>query len=143
MMTAKEYLMQIRTLDSMIKNIEDEIQSLREETASLRSAWPDGQPRGTGTTDPVGAQAVKIADQLTTAERTHLTYMREMYRKREEILNVIEQVNDGECQRLLYLRYVQGYSWEAIAEDIDKSRQWTCTAIHSKALQIVEKILST
>ena len=142
-MTAKEYLMQIRKLNTIISNIDDEIQQLRAETASIRSAWPDGQPHGHGTTDPVGAQAAKLADDLSNAEYRHLQFRRELWRKRMEIIEAIGKVEHADCNRLLYLRYVQCERWEQIAVEMDFSYQWVAGGLHSIALKEFEKVLSS
>lgn len=141
-MTAKEYLMQIRKLNSDIQNIDDEIKKLREETASLRSAWPDGQLHGTGTTDPTGRVAVQLADELADAERRHVQCRRKLWRKRLEVIEAIRKVERADCSRLLYLRYVQCERWEQIAVEMDFTYQWVAGGLHSIALKEFEKILA-
>ena len=60
--TAQKYLEQIQRIRATISNLDSQIERLRNEEASVRSAWTDGQPHGTGTTDPVGNAAAKLAD---------------------------------------------------------------------------------
>lgn len=141
-MTAKEYLLQIKQLNAQIKNVEDEIHSLREKEISIRTSWPDGQPHGSGTTDPTGEMAVRLADQLLDLEETSLRLQTALWRKRNEILETLGKVKTAEHNRLLYLRYVQSETWEQIAVDMHYTYQWVAGPLHGNALLELEKILT-
>jgi len=141
-MTAKEYLLQIKQLNAQIKNVEDEIHSLREKEISIRASWPDGQPHGSGTTDPTGEMAVRLADQLLDLEETSLRLQTALWRKRNEILETLGKVKTAEHNRLLYLRYVQSETWEQIAVDMHYTYQWVAGPLHGNALLELEKILT-
>lgn len=139
-MKAKDYLMQCRQIEEQILQIDAEIQSLRDEQILLRSPWPDGQPHGTGKSDPVGNQAAKIADQIQTLEVKQLKKRGELWLKRSEIIETIGMVQDEVLNRLLWLRYVQGVSFEEVAVDMHYSYRHV-TRLHGEALQRVEKIM--
>lgn len=139
-MTAKEYLMQVRVLASKVRSLDEEITALREEQASIRSAWPDGQPHGSGTTDPTGMMATRLADQLLRAETELISLRSQLWAKRMSIIDTISKVTKAEHNRLLYLRYVQCRSWEEIAVEMHYTYRWI-TSLHGQALQEVEKIL--
>lgn len=143
-MTAKEYLQQIEKLKAMIRNSDDLIQDLRSQEISVRSAWPDGQPHGTGTTDPVGKAAAKLADELSDAEYNQLQLRRALYRKQIEITETLSLLERPEHNRLLFLRYVEGWTWDEIAEDMERTYQWVANSVsglHGNALRELEKIL--
>lgn len=139
-MTAKEYLSQIRILDTRITNIEAEIREIREHSATLKSAWPDGQPHGSGTTDPTAAQAIKLAEKLEKLEYLKVTLKLQLWHKRAEIVDVIDQVQDADCNRILYLRYVECRHWEEIEDDVHISRAHLFRK-HDEALRLVEEII--
>lgn len=139
-MKAKDYLMQCRQIEEQILQIDAEIQSLRDEQILLRSSWPDGQPHGTGKSDPVGNQAAKIADQIQKLEIKQLKKRGELWLKRAEIIETIGLVQDEVLNRLLWLRYVQGVSFEEVAVDMHYSYRHV-TRLHGEALQRVEKIM--
>jgi len=50
------------------------------------------------------------------------------------ILDSIMAVNDGELQRLLYLRYIKFWGWEQIAEMMQYSLDHTKGRLHGSAL---------
>lgn len=141
-MTAKEYLSQVRVLDKQNKALELELEALREEAGNLKSMWPDGQPHGTGTTDPVATEAVKLAEQADKLEIEYRRRLFEIRKKRFEILTLLENVDDAECHDLLCQRYVRCLRWEQIAVNMEKSYQWVAGPLHSKALQLVARLLS-
>lgn len=141
-MTAKEYLSQIKYLQSMIRNLEDEIKALQTERFTIRSAWPDGQPHGTGITDPVGEQAAKLADEISKAEDGLVKWRAELLRKELEVIRTIGRVTNEDQNRLLFLRYVMGARWEQIAVDLGYSYQWVAGPLHGEALKKIEEILS-
>lgn len=139
-MKAKDYLMQCRQIEQQILQIDAEIQQLRDEQILLRSPWPDGQPHGTGKSDPVGNQAAKIADQIQKLEIKQLKKRGELWLKRSEIIETIGMVEDEALNRLLWLRYVQGVSFEEVAVDMHYSYRHV-TRKHGEALLQVEKVL--
>lgn len=139
-MKAKDYLLQCRQIEEQIQQIDAEIQSLRDEQILLRSPWPDGQPHGTGKSDPVGNQAAKIADQIAELEVKALKKRGELWLKRAEIIETIGLVQDEALNRLLWLRYVQGVSFEEVAVDMHYSYRHV-TRLHGEALQRVEKFM--
>lgn len=139
-MTAKEYLNQLKAIDARIRSIDRDIEVLRTEQISLRSAWPDGQPHGTGISDPVAMQAVKVADELGKLEVTQMKWRWELMRKRVEISNTIAMLNDGVLQQILYDRYVERKSFEQIAVDIGYSWRHTIR-LHGTALFRIQEII--
>ena len=140
-MSAKEYLMRIRILDTKIKNLDSEIRDLRSEIITVRSSWPDGQPHGTGISNPVESAVEKLIDQLADIERQHIMLQSKLWSARNEVIETIGKVSHAEYNRLLYLRYVQGEMWEQIAVDMGYTYQWVAGPLHSNALQEVEDIL--
>ena len=140
-MEAKEYLQQIENLNEQIKNLDDEIKDLRNEIITVRSSWPDGEIHGTGGTSPVEAAVEKLIDGLTQIELKHLMLQSQLWSKRNEIINTISELSNPDHNRLLYLRYVQLKIWEEIAVDMHFSYQWVSGALHSNALQELQKIL--
>lgn len=139
-MKAKDYLLQIRILDTRLKNIEAEIREISEQSASLRSAWPDGLPHGSGTSDPTAAKAIKLADRLQELQYQQIEVRSQLWHKRAEIVKVIGMVEDADCERLLYLRYVDCRQWEEIEDDVHISRAHLFRK-HDEALGIVEDLL--
>lgn len=154
---AKEYLGQYMITVARLKNVEASLQEIRTELANLtsveiRSAWPDGQPHGTGTTDPVGERAAADADAELGRERDRLRSLlrdlevrelrarSDLWKKRNEIENVVGKVSDPVYNRLLHMRYIEGETMERIAVDIGFSWRHT-NRLHSEALQIVAGIL--
>lgn len=140
-MLAKEYLQQVKNIDYQIKNLDDEIKQLRSEIITIRSAWPDGQPHGTGASDPVGNTATKLADKLDDLEHKHMDMLSKLWHKRTEIVNTIGKMQHAEYNRLLYLRYVKLEMWEQIAVDMHYTYQWVAGSLHSNALEELQQIL--
>lgn len=141
-MTAKEYLSQIKTLQKKNDALEQELEAIREEAGNLQSPWPDGQPHGTGTTDPVATEAVRLAEQRNKMEEEYRRRLFDIRKKRYEILNTLEGIEDAECHELLCQRYVRCLRWEQIAVNMEKSYQWVAGPLHSKALQLVARLIS-
>ena len=140
-MNAKEYLMQIRMLDNKIKNLDEEIRDIRSEIITVRSSWPDGQPHGTGVSNPVESAVVKLRDQLEEMEHRMMALRSQLWSTRNDVIETIGKVTQAEYNRLLYLRYVQGKMWEQIAVDMGYTYQWVAGPLHSNALQEIDEIL--
>ena len=140
-MTTKQYLNQIRTLEARTKAINAELDAIRDEVGTLGSPWPDGQPHGSGKTDPVAAEAVKLAEQMKRLEAEYRRKLFEIQRKRMEIITLLDGIGDAECHDLLCQRYVRCERWEQIAVNMGHSYQWVAGPLHSKALALVAALI--
>lgn len=56
---------------------------------------------------------------------------------RQEIRAALNQLEDENLKLLMEYRYIDGMTWEQIAEKMDYSRQWIFS-LHGKALQKIE-----
>lgn len=156
-MDAKKYLMQVRTINARLKYIDSIIDKLRadiesETDVSIKSAWPDGQPHGTKTTDPTGTTASRLADkinmrrkalqeQLLEYEYDQIQVRSELWRVQAEILDVISQVQDSVLFNILTSRYLDGRSFEWIAVNVNYTYRHVIN-LHGKALAEVQAILN-
>lgn len=154
---AKAYLGQIRLMMARERLLQAEINVIRSELenvdVSIRSSWPDGQPHGSGKTDPVGEKAAvdvdaqiherrkKLLNQLQDIELRLLRSKSDVYRKRLEVIENIEKVDDAECIDLLYLRYVRCETWEQIAVSMGFTYQWVAGRLHDKALKLMVDVM--
>jgi len=132
-MNAKEYLSQVFRLDRKINN------KLRH-TVSLREM----ATRGTGS---IHAQRVSGTDKHSVMENavTRLvdleheinTDIDKLVALKLELAVFISQVDNQVCKMLLELRYLEGSTWEEVAEQIGydlRSVYW----LHGKTLQELE-----
>lgn len=113
-MTAKEYLGQAR-------NIDNEIQSMLEEVAVLRSmaekttAVITGMPsNATRNTSQLSDTIAKIIDREEKIDRE----IDRLVDLRSEIYESVQQVEDRDARRVLYLRYMSYRSWAEIATEM-------------------------
>lgn len=156
-MTAKEYLMQYRVIQAKLRAIESMLRDIREEltglgVGSIRSPWPDGQPHGTGTTDPTGSEAIRAADMMTIERREKLRDQladlevreykarSELWQQRIQIEETIGAVKDPTYNEVLHRRYIEGQTFELIAVEMHYSWRHTIR-LHGEALLEVEKII--
>lgn len=155
-MKAKQYLNQIRQLEKKCEILQDAIDdicvSIEAVDVSIRSSWPDGQPHGTGRTDPVGSKAARdvdsqIMERRLELKRKLLDYKLELSRRqteyseaRQDAIRILDKVEDGILHDLLYRRYIKGESFERIAVEIGYSWRHTIR-LHGDALQKVDAIL--
>jgi len=133
-MTAKEYLLQYR--EAMRR-----VQAITEHLAELRAIAERITPNYSGNGgnhqvgDKVGSTAAKIVDAeaKTAAEIDRLTALE------AEIIGTIDRVQEP-YRTLLYERYVNGLTFEAIAVRMDYSwRQ--IIRLHGQALQYAQDVI--
>ena len=135
-MTAKEYLMQYKSIAARISGIEADIEALRADRVSLSVNY-DGMPRSRTPGDGVARAAIKLAD----IEAELISVKAEAWDIRREITRTIRKVENAECQEVLRERYIEGETWERIAEEMNYSVRQIHN-IHGKALRAVEKIIA-
>ena len=127
----KRLLRRYRAASAEIDDLLRERESWRERGLALTARLSD-MPRGGGVPDKTGDAAVSIAD----IDAMILRRTEELARRRADIGRMISSVEDDTLRRLLYLRYIEGCTWEAIAERMQYSYQWVCI-LHGRALEAI------
>ena len=135
-MNAKEYLLRYKLMTTKIETAERELADLREKSTAV-AVNLDGMPHGSRLSDRTARLAAEIAD-----SETALTDMRaQAERIRRDILRTLDKLSDPTDYKLLYLRYVRGYKWEAVAAELCYSYQWTSGHLHDHALESLQAVL--
>ena len=135
---AKEYLQQIKELDTAIKAKQDEIYKL-ECLATSITAPSDREPVQTSNiSDKVGSLGAKIADLQKELEQEKLNFIEQL----QERISVIERLKLENIllYYVLHRRYISYCSFKEIAKDICYSYDYT-RELHNLALRKVEKFL--
>lgn len=134
-MTPKEYLMQYRKLSARLENIEKNLNQMKDERESLTISY-DGMPKGTAISDKTARLATFIVDK----ENELLDTKYELVAMQREISKAIAKVENADYSRLLYMRYIDGLTWEEIAVNLHFTWRHVLR-LHGRALQEVGKIL--
>lgn len=135
-MTAKEYLRQYKLMTARIRNREHDLAELREERESI-SINLDGMPHGTSLSD----KTARLAAQLADAEEEIIELRSEAWSIRMEIVRTLNRIQTPEYNTLLYLRYIEGKTWEQIAVEMHYTFRHT-TRLHGDALREVDAVLA-
>ena len=135
-MTAQEYLGQVKKLDALIGSKLSEIRNLKDVATSTTAALRLDNAHGKGmTSDKVGNSVVAIMEleEEMNGEIERLVLLR------NEILKTISSLEPAEYD-LIYKRYFQYKTWEEISDEMYYSRQWI-HMLHKKTLKKIDKIL--
>ena len=135
-MTAKEYLLRYKLMTTKIETAERELADLREKRTAV-AVNLDGMPHGSRHSDRIARLAAEIAD----CEVEIVSMQFEALRVRREILRTLGKLSDPTDYKLLYLRYIQGYKWEAVAAELYYSYQWVSGHLHDHALDSLQHLL--
>ena len=134
-MTGREYLNQIRDTDLNIRCKEREIFRLRQDIMSLQ-AIDYSKDRITG------GQQITIADKVANLDAVTDEIMKEWstyLQERERARFMINQIRSTKQRTVLVDRYINGCTWEKVAELIDFSRQ-NVHNLHKRAIKNFEEI---
>lgn len=130
-MTAKEYLVQARTITRRIEEARERVSRLRAQLEAGRLMGnPERTVRGTA------ADWTDRADDLIELEKRICARIRELCHIELEIMDVIEKVEDPLCREVLELYYLDGLTWEKVAERMGYSVR-NVQILHGKALREV------
>lgn len=144
-MTAKEYLRQLQRRDARINALIERQQRYRELASRCTAVYRDTPGRssapgrrsapggGTRRVSSVEEYAVKIVDLEREIDRRIDEYV-DLTR---EIEAAIDRIPDGRYRDVLRFRYVNGWSWEKIAEEMRYDRRWVYR-MHGRALNMIE-----
>lgn len=134
-MTAKEYLSQIRKIDTLIKNKELQLEEIRNKMRGISSISFDSDGSVTCTRNITSPQArwiykyIEYQKDLTNA-------LDELIKVKNEVASCIDELNNPYHIELLYKRYFQFLKWEEIAIDMYMSYRQVLR-IHGEALKCV------
>lgn len=127
-MTAKEYLLQYKNLDTCISAKSEQLERFKELATKVSPSQGNG---GSGdVSDRVGATVAKICD----AEAEINDMINQLVDLKREIENAIAKVPDATHRQILELRYLNQKKWENIAVELHTDLRWIYR-LHGRALQ--------
>lgn len=130
-MTAKEYLRQIRALDKRIENVRKELESLRSDAYSVPGIRYDKDVvQGGRRHDPMVDMVSRFEEKDREMDEMISVYIE----IRSRIVKQINALDDPVHIELLYLRYIDGLTFEQIAAAMHYTERWT-QILHGRALQ--------
>jgi DNA-directed RNA polymerase specialized sigma subunit len=135
-LTPKEYLQQYRDAVRRAAAAQDHLDELRSMATRIT---PNYSSEGGGTHqtgDKLGAAVARILD----AESRVSDELEMLEATEREIVNTINDVQDGTLSNLLYERYINGKTWEQIAVLMNYTYR-RVTQLHGKALNAVKDFL--
>lgn len=133
---AKRFLRQYQVAKAKVTLIENEIAKLAQEIDAIK-AIGDGLPRGTEISDRTGNIATKLADKTIDLVQARGEAMEIMH----EIAVTINEMENPAQICLLWMRYIDGASWDEIAVALNYSRR-QLLRIHARALIMFERVIT-
>ena len=130
-MTAKEYLSQVRKMDSRLRLIGQKVERLRS-VLEYRSPSLEGAGGG-GNADRLPDTVALIVEYEQQAEKLREEYIG----KFREIDRAIAAVPDAVLREVLERRYLFYQRWEQIAEEMNRDLRWIYR-LHGRALSYIE-----
>lgn len=127
---AKEYLSQIRKIDSNIKKKSSELYQLKTMATSITVASDNERVQSSGSQDRLGNTVAKIVD----AERAIDRMVDEYIDRKRVIINEICSISDDRYNDLLYYRYVSNMNFSEIANVMHMSERHILR-LHGEALK--------
>lgn len=126
------YLSRYRRLNQRIDRLLEEQSRWREEAMRITPVLSP-VPGGGGSGSPIERPMDKVLEIDVEINRE----IDELQIVRQEIRAALNQLEDENLGLLMEYRYIDGLTWERIAEKMDYSRQWVFR-LHGKALQKIE-----
>lgn len=114
-MTAKEFLRQARDADRRIDEAMERLERMRAKLEAGRMSNLTGMPRG-GAVD-----WTETADRVIELEKRVNARIREMVRQKQAAMDAIDRVEEARLREVLELYYLDGYTWEQVAEQMGMS----------------------
>lgn len=109
-MTAKEFLRKAREVDRYVDEAMERVERLRAKLETGRISQLTGMPRG-GSSD-----WTVTADRLIELEQKVNARTRELVRWKLAAIDAINAVEEMRLREVLELYYVDGFTWEQVAE---------------------------
>lgn len=126
-MTAKEFLRRARSVDRRVDEAAERVERLRAKLEDGRMSSITGMPRG-GSSD-----WTQTADRLIELEQAVNARTRELVRWKLAAIDAIRQVEEPRLAEVLELYYIDGFTWEQVAQRMGLDQRWVYR-LHGKAL---------
>ena len=126
-MTAKEFLRRAREVDRRVDEAQERMERLRARLESGRQTTLYGMPRGGG------ADWTETADRLIELERVVNARTRELVQWKLAAIDAIRAVEEPRLSEVLELYYIDGLTWEQVAQRIGLDVRWVYR-LHGRAL---------
>ena len=134
-MNAKQYLNQLRTLESVIRARKGQLELLREEQTFISAvSYDSDKVQTSGNTDPM-----RGVDRLLSLEQEITQKVEAAERIRSRIIDEIESLQNPLYVTILIKRYVEGLNFEKIADQMRYSYMYVIH-LHGEALQEFAKM---
>ena len=139
-LTAIEYLNQFQFCEAQIQNLQEEIEKLEYKASGLSAKGINISKSGTiNNKSPQEKTITKIIEFEKKLEEKQNEY----YELKLEIIILLEKMSNYPDQaNVLYKKYVMGYSWNKIADNMFITPR-TAQRTHYKAIKRFEKILES
>ena len=131
-MTIQEQLSRYLTAEAKIRNLSEQLESLRALRDNVTGSGDGVRPAGV--TDRTGRVASMIADieQLLEAE------IADALRIKTRVLKMISGLTDADQYAVIYAKYIDGKSWTEIANSLYMSRN-RAHRLHNSAIEALKK----
>lgn len=133
-MTTKEWLLQYRNLNKLINEKLVERENILTLACKVTGSATEDKVK-TSATNTSETWFIKYAEVTTEIDAK----VDELVSIGEEIKSVIYKVSDLRLQTLLIGYYINGKTFEALAEDMELSEKWVRTGLHGQAINEIEK----
>ena len=129
-MTAKEFLRRARAVDRRVDEATERAARIRARLEAGRMSSVTGMPRG-------GAKDwTETADRLIELEQRVNAQVREMVRWKLAAIDAIDTVEEARLREVLELYYIDGFTWEQVAQRMELDPRWVYR-LHGRALLMV------
>ena len=136
MMTAKEYLQQIRKLDIQIRNKKKELEVIQNQMTGASSiSYEKKEPT---TSKSTLSPQEKHYPKYEKYSKSILADIAELVELKQKAIRLIDSIDDADCIDVLYKRYVLMKRWEVIATEMNFSYPHI-QRIHERALNLLNE----
>ena len=136
-MNAKEYLQQIKKMDTKINTDIEELANLEALVTKTTSVMSEDKVQSSSSQEKMADCVAKIVDmqkEITDEIDRLIDY-------KKEVRQLICESCDADCTKLLHKRYFSFETWEQIAVEMNYTYQWVSGKLHKRALSQVQKAL--
>lgn len=133
---AKDYLLQIRLLDTQIDCMLSNVDGLRDSLLRITPVLKQDVVSTSSSNDRMSTTIAKIVD----LEKEINAKVDTLIDRKAQVIRLLEKVRNPDYLKVLQLKYIEYESFEEIAAEMHYTYRWICK-LHGRALQTFAKIL--